>query len=132
MMTPRRDGVWIAGIVALAFTLQCPIAGAADFFNFTASALKAPDCITDAAPSFFSQNVQPVEPPHPTLPIGRYYMIVRYLGADSVSFPTAFDYGRFPSTVLVAALQRTAVDGTDGRRSQGRVATHPGARCDAR
>ena len=97
-MTRRRDGLWRVGIVALAFTWLCPLASAADFFNFTASALKAPDCITDAAPSFFSQNVQPAEPPHPTLPIGRYYMIVRYLGADSVSFPTAFDYGRFPST----------------------------------
>jgi hypothetical protein len=53
-------------------------AGAADPASFQATALKAPDCISDASFSFFSQNVQPAEAPHPTLPIGRYYLIARY------------------------------------------------------
>ena len=68
-------------------------AHAADFINYQVSALKAPECITDAAQSFFTQNVQPAEPPHPGLPIGRYYLIVRYLGDDSISAAPTTNFG---------------------------------------
>jgi hypothetical protein len=76
-----------------------------------ATALKSPDCITDASLSFFSQNVQPAEPPHPTLPIGRYYMIVRYLGADSISAPVTADFGHFPQSYPLPALRGAALTG---------------------
>jgi hypothetical protein len=69
---------------------------AADLYHGQATALKAPDCITDAAASFIAQNVQLAAPPHPTLPIGRYYLIVRYLGDSSIAGAPAFDFGRFP------------------------------------
>ena len=87
-----------------------PVRGAG-FVDFEATPLKAPDCIADASLSFFSQNVQPAEPPHPTLPIGRYYMIVRYLGSGSISSPVASDFGRFPPSYPWPPLRGTALTG---------------------
>ena len=86
-------------------------ASAADPFNFQPTALKGPDCITDASLSFFSQNVQPAEPPHPTLPIGRYYMIVRYLGAASISAPAASDFSHFPQSYAWPPVRGMALTG---------------------
>lgn len=86
-------------------------AWAADLSNFQPTALKGPDCITDASRSFFSQNIQPAEPPHPTLPIGRYYMIVRYLGAASISAPAAPDFGHFPQSYAWPPVRGMALTG---------------------
>ncbi|QJR09192.1 hypothetical protein DSM104443_00228 [Usitatibacter rugosus] len=65
---------------------------AADPANGIPTPIQAPECIGDPSSLFFSENVTPAEPPHPTLPIGHYYQIVRYLG-DSVSAPVSIDYG---------------------------------------
>jgi len=121
-----------AAIGALLVALACSPAHSADFFHFQATALKSPDCITDAAPSFFSQNVQLAEPPHPTLPIGRYYMIVRYLGANSVSFPTVSDYGRFPSSYSWPPFSGLALTGltVPEPKNAWQRARHPGATPD--
>ncbi len=86
-------------------------AGAADLFNFQATALKAPDCIADASLSLFAQNVQPSEPPHPTLPIGRYYLIARYLGVDAISAPAAADFGHFSQTYPWPPIRGMALTG---------------------
>ena len=83
----------------------------ANLVDFRATPLKAPDCITDAPLSFFSQNVQPAVPPHPTLPIGRYYMIVRYLGADSISAPVVSDFGHFPQSYPWPPVRGVALTG---------------------
>lgn len=86
-------------------------AAAADLFNFQPTTLKGPDCITDASLSFCSENIQPAEPPHPTLPIGRYYMIVRYLGAASISAPAASDFGHFPQSYAWPPVRGMALTG---------------------
>jgi hypothetical protein len=92
-----RCGAREAWKIALWMPLTIASASAADFVHFTPTPLKAPDCITNAAPSFFTQNEVLPEPPHPTLPIGRYYQIVRFLGDGSVAIPTDFDFGHFPA-----------------------------------
>jgi hypothetical protein len=56
-------------------------------------------------------NIQPVEPPHPTLPIGSYYMIVRYFGTSSVASPVASDFGRFPASYPWPPLRGAALTG---------------------
>ncbi len=104
----RRDWLIAAGIAIAACTT--PVR-AADTTNFAATALKAPDCILDPAPSFFAQNTQLAEPPHPTLPIGRYYQIVRYLGDNSVSAPASFDFGHFPPSYPWPPLQGKPLTG---------------------
>lgn len=94
------SGRWRRELVSTALYILVVIvksARAADLYDYQVSALKEPDCITDASPSFFAENTQPSEPPHPTLPIERFYMIVRYLGDSSVAAAPAFDFGRFPA-----------------------------------
>jgi hypothetical protein len=96
-MTDRLRRILLLATLLWLQVATTPV-GAADPASFQATALKAPDCIADASLAFFSQNVQRAEPPHPTLPIGRYYLIVRYLGADSISAPAAADFGHFPQS----------------------------------
>ena len=98
-------------LLAALVWLPCTVANAADLFNFQATALKGPECITDPSASYFAQNAAPAEPPHPTLPIGRYYMIVRYLGADSVSVPVAQDFGHLPQSYPWPPYRGIAVTG---------------------
>ena len=74
----------------------CSYARCADLYNPDVSELKAPDCVMDSSRSFFAENTQTAEPPHPTLPIDRFYLIVRYLGDDSIAAGPAFDFSRFP------------------------------------
>ena len=73
-------------------------AGASDLASAQATPIKEPECIGDPSSLFFSQNVVPAEPPHPTLPIGHYYEIVRYLGSGSVATPVSFDFGHIPQS----------------------------------
>ena len=109
-MTPLTGRCPKVGMALWLWLVVAPVHGA-DFVDFTATPLKAPDCIADASLSFFSQNIQPAEPPHPTLPIGRYYMIVRYLGADSISSPVTSDFGRFPPSYPWPPVRGTALTG---------------------
>jgi hypothetical protein len=85
-------------LAMLCATVGASAVPAADLVSYRATPLKSPDCIVDSAPSFYAQNVQPAKPPHPTLPIGRFYMIVRYLGTDSIGASPASDFGHFPPT----------------------------------
>jgi hypothetical protein len=87
--------VFLAGSLAV---LAAMSAGAADLANAQATPIKEPECIGDPSSLFFSENVAPAEPPHPTLPIGHYYEIVRYLGDGSVGTPVSFDFGHFPQS----------------------------------
>ena len=84
------------GAALIVGSCACSHASAADLYNPAVTELKAPDCVTDASQSFFAENVQPAEPPHATLPIHRFYLIVRYLGDESILAAPAFDFGRFP------------------------------------
>ena len=90
VMSPHRLA-FLAAVIATLLASTRP-AGAADLANGTAAAIKEPECIGDPSPLFFSENVTPAEPPHPTLPIGHYYQMVRYMG-DSVRAPAAADFG---------------------------------------
>ncbi len=84
---------------------------AADLFNFQVTALTSPECLDDVSDLFFSQNLPPTVPVHPTLPIGSYYMLVRYLGADSVSAPSAYDYGYLPQSYPWPPVRGMALTG---------------------
>jgi hypothetical protein len=84
------------GAALIVGSCPCSYASAADLYNPEVTELKAPDCVTDASQSFFAENVQLAEPPHPTLPVHRFYLIVRYLGDESILAAPAFDFSRFP------------------------------------
>lgn len=69
----------------------------------TLVAIKAPPCATDVSRTFVSQNAVPVDQAYPTMPNTDYYLVVRYLGTDSLSAGPAFDFGRFPADWPVVA-----------------------------
>lgn len=121
-------------LLGIVFWLLLAVARAygADPFNFQATALRGPDCITDASLSFFSDNVQTAEPPHPTLPIGHYYTIVRYLGANSISAPAAADFGHVPQSYPWPPLRGAAVTGLSvpDPKDAWQRASHAGATLD--
>lgn len=98
-----------AGLVAA----SCigPYAGAADLTHYQVTALKAPDCITNASLSFFVQNTEPSEPPHPTLPTNRYYMVVRHLGDDAIAAAPTFDFSRIPQSYGWSPVRGLALTG---------------------
>src|SRR5215471_14752657 len=77
--------------------------------EYTVTELKAPECIVDGSRSFFAENTQAAEPPHPTLPIDRYYVIVRYLGSDSIAAAPEFDFGVFPPSYAWAPYRGLAL-----------------------
>ena len=72
---------WPPLLLATLLASAGPPAWAADPFHFSATPLKAADCVANPSASFFTQNIELAEPPHPTLEIDRYYFMVRYLGA---------------------------------------------------
>jgi hypothetical protein len=121
----------LLGIVLLLQLAGGPAYGS-DLVDFQATALKGPECIADASLSFFSQNVQPAEPPHPSLPIGRYYMIVRYLGPDSISAPATADFGHFPQSYPWPPLRDAALTGLSlpDPKNAWQRASHAGATLD--
>jgi hypothetical protein len=84
--------------VALPISLAWEVARAADLFDSAVTPLKAPDCVTDLSASFFQENTQPAQPPHPTLPITNYYMIVRYVGDRAIASSPSYDFGRIATT----------------------------------
>jgi hypothetical protein len=91
----HRLALLAAGIAIL--SANAPPACAADLANGTAAPIQGPECIDDPSSLFFSENVTPAEPPHPTLPIGHYYQVVRYMG-ESVTAPAAADFGHLPAS----------------------------------
>jgi len=124
-----RDWLLVTGVALIA--CASPVL-AADTANAVATPLKAPDCIMDPQRSFFAENTQPAEPPHPTLPIGRYYQIVRFLGNDSISAPADFDFGHFPASYPWPPARGLAVTGlaVPEPRFLWQRAAHPDATVD--
>jgi len=67
---------------------------AADPAHSTFTPLKAPDCVTDAAASFFADDEE--VPNGIALPRDRFFMVVRHMGANAVAAAPAYDFSRFP------------------------------------
>ena len=86
-----------AALAILVVSLGTPIdASAASLSASTFTPIKAPECITDPSTAFFSENVAPAVPPHPSLPSEHFYIVARYLGDDAIAAAASFDYSRFP------------------------------------
>ena len=97
-----------AGLFALLVELS---SSAADLYKAVATPIKAPDCITDPAQSFFADNRSTGVGPGEAVPSGRYYLIVRYLGDDAVAAPTDYDFGHFSDAYPAPELRGLAVTG---------------------
>ena len=69
---------------------------ASDLYNYTVSALKAPDCVENTSDTFVSQNFQRTQPIQPVLPNTNFYMLVRFLGNTPLSYTSGFDFSKFP------------------------------------
>jgi hypothetical protein len=108
---PRRSHGFGCSTAIIALAAATALAQAADTTNFVPTAIKAPECIADASSAMFAQNVQPDLPPHPTLPIGRFYQIVRYMGDNSIDAPVATDFGRFPDSYAWPPFRGMALTG---------------------
>jgi hypothetical protein len=67
---------------------------AADPAQASFTPLKAPDCLTDVASTFFADDGQ--APNGIALPRDRYFLVARHMGANAVAAAPAFDYSRFP------------------------------------
>jgi hypothetical protein len=57
--------------------------------------------------------VAPAVPPHPVLPIGHFYEIVRYLGDASVAVPVSSDYGHVPMSYAWPPFRGMALTGLE-------------------
>ena len=101
---------WLHGRADGPASLNMPSTEGADPYIAQVTPIKESDCIGDPSSSFFSENTQTAAPPHPALPIGRHYMIVRYLGATSISGAPSFDFGHFPEEYGAAPAPRHGVD----------------------
>src|SRR5437660_2251194 len=103
-----RSRAGAAGLFALLLDLS---SSAADLYKAVATPIKAPDCITDPAQSFFADNESPTVAPHDTVPSGRYYLIVRYLGDEAVAAPTDYDFGHFSASYAAPELRGQPITG---------------------
>lgn len=105
----RRNGLSpLRRALRVSLAVICCIGGdaaAADFTNFQATALKQPECISDASQSFVADNADADDPRHPTLPIDRYYLVVRHLGDDAVAAAPTFDFSHVPESYGWAAAR---------------------------
>jgi hypothetical protein len=97
-----------AGLFALLVDLS---SSAADLYKAVATPIKAPDCITDPAQSFFADNRSSTVAPHVTVPTGHYYLIVRYLGEEAIAAPADYDFGHFSDSYPAPELRRFPVTG---------------------
>lgn len=88
-----RNGILLA-IVALALGSFDGALRAADLVNATFTPVKGPDCVTDAAKSFYAQGIEP--PPNTPLPYDRFYLVARHMGRDAVAAAPWFDFSRIP------------------------------------
>ena len=78
--------------------LSIAVAGAADLYNYEATPLKASDCVTDLSTALFEENTPQAVPPHPTLPVSNFYLIVRYMGDDAISASPPYDFGHIDAS----------------------------------
>ena len=108
---PRRSHGFGCSTAIIALAATTALAQAADTTNFVPTAIKAPERIADASSAMFAQNVQPDLPPHPTLPIGRFYQVVRYMADNSIDAPVATDFGRFPDSYAWPPFRGMALTG---------------------
>jgi hypothetical protein len=83
-------------VVALTFGSSMT-ATAADPYNSHFTPIKAPECITNATAAFVAENITPAYPPHPSLPNESFFLVVRYLGEDSIAGAPGFDFSRVPA-----------------------------------
>ena len=108
---------WVLAIVVAASAAGCSGGGSTSGSVTTPppapvlTAIKAPECVADPARAFVTQNVEPVSQVYPTMPNEGYYLVVRYLGGDSIAAAPAFDYGRYPADWPVAALRGQPITG---------------------
>ena len=110
-MAARQSVRWRASAVGFFALLLELSSSAADLYKAVPTPIKAPDCITDPAQSFFSDNVSPTVAPHAAVPSSRYYLIVRYMGGDAVAAPADQDFGRFSDSYPAAELRGLPVTG---------------------
>jgi hypothetical protein len=99
------------GLAALCALAAVQSAAAADAYKGTRTPIKAPECIADAAQSFFVDNVPQSEVTHNIVPTGRFYAIARYLGSEAQAYPTGYDFGRFPATYPSVDLRDAPLTG---------------------
>lgn len=102
---------WSAGAAGFFALLLELSSSAADLYKAVPTPIKAPDCITDPAHSFFSDNVSPTAAPHAPVPSSRYYLIVRYMGDDAVAAPVDYDFGYFSDAYPASELRNRPVTG---------------------
>jgi hypothetical protein len=102
---------WRAGALGLFALLLELTSSAADLYKAVPTPIKAPDCITDPALSFFAEDASPAVAPHVAVPSNRYYLIVRYLGDDAVAAPADYDFGRFSDAYPAPELRGLPVTG---------------------
>jgi hypothetical protein len=88
-----RNGILLA-IIVLALGSFDGGPRAADLVNATFTPVKGPDCVTDAAKSFFAQGIEP--PANTPLPYDRFYLVARHMGRDAVAAAPWFDFSRIP------------------------------------
>lgn len=75
--------------------------------------IKAPECIGRTAGAFVAQNDPPLVPHFPSMPNTGFYLVVRYLGEDSIAGAPAFDYSAVTGLAVPeprAAWQRARTD----------------------
>lgn len=122
----------VVATLATVATVATGAAWAADPYKGVRVPIKAPDCIADASQSFFVDNVPQSELTHIVAPVGRFYAIARYLSTDSTSYPTDYDFGRFPDDYPVPDLRGVALTGLSiaGDRARWQRASLPDASAD--
>jgi hypothetical protein len=111
-MRSARDGRRrsIAAFVCSALLLVS-VPRAADLYKPVVTPIKAPDCITDPAQSFFADDPGQPAAQHPVVPDGVYYLIVRYQGKDAVAAPADYDFGHFSDSYPAPELRGLPVTG---------------------
>jgi hypothetical protein len=112
MRWPRASRLrWCASAVGFFALLLELSSSAADLYKAVATPIKAPDCISDPALSFFAEDVSPAVAPTAAVPSGRYYLIARYMGNDAVAAPADYDFGHFSNAYPAPEFRGLPVTG---------------------
>lgn len=98
-------------LTGMFFGLKAIGSAAADLYNYEATPLKAPECVTDVSNAVFEESTQQPIPPHPTLPVTNFYLIVRYMGDDAISANPAYDFGRIDASYAWPPYRGRALTG---------------------
>ena len=102
---------WHTLIVTLLWLSIIAAAGAADLSDYEATPLKASDCVTDLSAALFEENTPQAIPPHPTLPVSNFYLIVRYMGDDAISASPSYDFGHIDAAYPWPPYRNLALTG---------------------